>query len=96
MSLFIFARFEPKAGKLQLLQDELLKMVTATRDEPGCIRIHVYEATKGPPAFFVHSEWSDESAFEAHCEMPWVKRFGQIAGELMANPFQASRTKEIR
>ncbi|HLW76865.1 MAG TPA: putative quinol monooxygenase [Bryobacteraceae bacterium] len=95
MSLYIFARFEPKAGKLQLLHDELLKMVTPARDEPGCISVHLFEAAKGPPAFFVHSEWADEASFEAHCQQPHVVRFGEIAAELMANPFRAARTKEI-
>lgn len=95
MPLYVFARFEPNAGKLQELQDELIRMLTPTRAEPGCVRVHLYEATEGAPAFFVHAEWTDEQAFAAHVKMPHVKRFAGRSAELMANPFRAARTRQI-
>jgi len=66
LSLHVFVRFEPVPGKRQQLQDELILVLEPTRAEPGCIRIHLYEATRDPFAIFIHSEWIDEAAFDAH------------------------------
>jgi quinol monooxygenase YgiN len=57
MPLYIFARFEPKPEKELQLRGELARVVEATRAEPGCVRIHFYESTRGPWVHFIHSKW---------------------------------------
>ena len=75
MPLHIFARFEPKLGKEVQLRDEWTRVLKPTRAEPGCVRIHIYESTRGPLVYFIHSEWIDEAAFDAHAELPHTRRF---------------------
>lgn len=93
MPLYIFARFEPKPGKEVQLRDELTAILDPTRAEAGCVRLHLYESTRGPLVYFIHSEWIDETAFDLHAELPHTRRFLGAVVDLIANPFQAVRTK---
>ena len=95
MALFIFVRFEPAPGKHRELLDELTLILEPTRAEAGCVRIHLYESTGEPLVYFIHSEWIDELAFEAHAELPHMRRFLGLAGELLTHPVQAVRTTRI-
>ena len=95
MPLDIFIRFEPKPGKHHRLLQELMRVLPPTRDEPGCIRIHLYESTLEPLTYFIHSEWIDDRAFDAHAQLPHTQRLRGHLDELMANPFEAVRTKQI-
>jgi quinol monooxygenase YgiN len=94
MPLYVFVRFEPKPGKELQLREELMWVVEPSRAEPGCRRIHLYESTRGPLTWFIHSEWIDEAAFDAHAELPHTRRFLEAIDDLLANPFQAVRTKQ--
>jgi len=93
--LHVFIRFEPITEKRQQLHDELILILEPTRAEPGCVRIHLYESTRDPLAFFIHSEWIDEAAFDTHAHLPHMKRFLGLVGELITHPPQAVRTKQI-
>lgn len=95
MTLHVFVRFEPRPGKERTLHDELRLILEPTRAEAGCIRIHLYESARDPLLFFIHSEWTDEAAFEAHAELPHMKRFLGLVGELITHPLKAVRTKQI-
>ncbi len=95
MQLHVFIRFEPITEKRQQLHDELILILEPTRAEPGCIRIHLYESTRDPLAFFIHSEWIDEAAFDTHAQLPHMKRFLGLVGDLITHPLQAVRTKQI-
>jgi quinol monooxygenase YgiN len=93
--LYTFVRFEPQPGKQKQLLHELLLVIEPTRAEPGCTSIHLYESTREPSAFFIHSEWIDDAALDAHAKLPHMTRFLGIVGELLAHPLQAVRTKRI-
>ena len=95
MPLDIFVRLEPKPGKNRQLLDELMLVLEPTRAEPGCVRIHLYESTRPPLAYYIHSEWIDEEAFEIHAELPHTRRLIESAVDLITHPFQAVRTTQI-
>jgi len=95
LPLHTFVRFEPQLGKEQQLCEELLRVLEPTRAEPGCIRIHLYEATGNPLVFYIHSEWVDDAAFDAHAKLPHMTRFLGLVGGLVTHPVKGIRTKEI-
>jgi quinol monooxygenase YgiN len=95
MPLYIFARLEPRPGKELQLRDELMRVVEPTRAESGCVRIHLYESTRGPLTWFIHSEWIDEAAFDAHIALPHTERLIAAVDDLATQPLQAVRTKRI-
>jgi quinol monooxygenase YgiN len=95
MPLYIFARLEPLPEKELQLRDELERVLPPTRAEPGCLRIHLYESTRGPLTYYIHSEWVDEAAFDAHVQLPHTQRFAAAAGALIAQPLRAVRTHRV-
>ena len=95
MPHYTFVRFDPVPGKEQQLRDELLRVLEPTRAESGCLRIHLFESTRGPLTFFIHSEWIDEAAFDAHAKLPHMTRFLGAVGHLMTNSLQGVRTNRI-
>lgn len=95
MPLYIFARLEPLPGKERQLKDELMRVLEPTRAELGCVRINLYESTRGPLTYYIHSEWTDEAAFDAHAEMPHTRRFSAAVEDLITQPLRAVRTKQI-
>jgi quinol monooxygenase YgiN len=95
MPLDVFIRFEPKPGKNKRLLEELTRVIPPSRAEPGCVSINLYESTRQPLAYFIHSEWVDEQAFEMHAELPHTKHFLSQLPELTSNPFHAARTIQI-
>ena len=95
MPLHTFVRFEPMPGKQDLLRGELRILLEPTRAEPGCIRIHLYEAVRAPLVFYIHSEWVDETAFEAHAKLPHMTRFLGLVGGLVTHPVKGIRTNQI-
>jgi quinol monooxygenase YgiN len=82
-------------GKENVLREELKLVLEPTRAEPGCIRIHLYEAVREPLVFYIHSEWVDEAAFGAHPQLPHMTRFLSLARELTTHPVKGIRTKQI-
>jgi len=95
MPLDVFVRFEPVPGKEQQLHEELMLILDPTRAELGCVRIHLYKSARGPCIFFIHSEWVDQAAFDAHAQYPHMKRFLGLVGELTTHAVQAVRTQQI-
>lgn len=95
MALHTFVRFEPQDGKQLELLEELLRVIEATREEPGCTRIHLFERTREPLVYFIHSEWVDDAALDAHSKLPHMTRFLGLVGDLLVQPLQAVRTKQI-
>ncbi len=73
----------------------MTRILEPTRAEAGCVRVHLYESTREPAVYYIHSEWIDEAAFEAHAEMPHMKRFLGLASDLFPHPVRAERTTQI-
>jgi quinol monooxygenase YgiN len=95
MPLYIFARLEPLPGKEREVEEELRRVLEPTRAELGCVRINIYESTRGPLTYYVHSEWADEAAFDAHAEAPHTVQFANAVESLISAPLRAARTKQI-
>jgi len=95
LPIHAFVRFEPQPGKQQELREELELLLEPTRAEPGCMRIHLYEALRDPLVFYIHSEWVDGAAFDAHPKLPHMTRFLGHMGGLTTHPVKGIRTKQI-
>jgi quinol monooxygenase YgiN len=66
-----------------------------TRAEAGCVGIHLYESLRGREGFVIHSQWVDEGAFDAHAELPHMRRFLGLVGKLVTHAVRAVRCREI-
>lgn len=95
MRLDTFVRFDARPGKLEQLRDELVLLLEPTRAESGCLVIGLYEETNRSGTLVIHSTWANEAAFDAHPQLPHMKRFLGLVGELITNPVKAVRTRQI-
>jgi quinol monooxygenase YgiN len=94
-SFHFIVRFEPRPGAEAAFREELVRVVTASRREAGCRRMAVFESTREPRTFAIHSEWDDEPAFELHAAMPHTQRFVQAAERLLTHAILGQRLTEI-
>lgn len=98
MPVYVFARLDPLPGKELQVHDELMRVLGPTRAEPGCLRIHVYATflqPSAPPVYFIHSQWIDEAAFDAHVALPHTQNFARAVELLLKEPLKAVRTRQI-
>jgi quinol monooxygenase YgiN len=80
MFVDVLARFDARTGKRVELREELMRILEPTRAEAGCVGIHLYECLRGQDDFIIHSQWTEEAAFDAHAELPQMKRFLGLVG----------------
>ena len=95
MSFHFIIRFGPGLTEAGAFREELLRVVEPSRQEPGCVRIEVFESVRQPPIFAIHSEWTDESAFELHASLPHTTRFLAAAERLLRHPVEGLHLRQI-
>jgi quinol monooxygenase YgiN len=95
LPFYFIVRFTPLPGKEAQFRDELLRVNGPSRDEPGCLRIDVFESVREPIVFAVYSEWVDEASFEIHATLPHTVRFLAAAETLLTHPVQGLRLRYI-
>jgi quinol monooxygenase YgiN len=93
--MHFIVRFQPRAGRDSEFREQLLRVVAASRAEPGCLSIHAFESFGEPAAFAIHSEWVDEAAFERHAHLPHTVRFVEAANELLTHSIEGFRSTLI-
>ena len=95
MSFHVILHFHPKPGMADAFREHVLLVNSPSRQEPGCIRIDVFETVREPVEFAIHSEWVDEAAFELHASLPHTVRFLEPAERLLTHPVQGTRLRQI-
>lgn len=83
----VMARAVAKPGHEDALAAELLKLLTPTRAEPGCLRYEVLRSQSTPVEFVTVEEWVDTAAVEAHMASAHVQAlFQAIPDYLQSSP----------
>jgi quinol monooxygenase YgiN len=95
LSVHFIVRFEPLPGKEAAFREELLRVVEPSRAEIGCLSIDVFESPREPFVFAIHSEWTDEAAFEFHATLPHTVRFLAAAATMLTHSVQGLRLRHI-
>ena len=95
MEMFLFARFHARPGQEAAVAAALRDVIPPSREEPGCLGIHAFRATRDRQLFYIHSRWKDEAAFEHHAGLPHTVRFVARVEPLIDHPFEATRTEQI-
>jgi quinol monooxygenase YgiN len=95
MELSIFARFHACEGQEEGVAALLREQTEHVPAEQGCLAIQVHRAVRDPRLFYLHSRWSDDAAFELHCELPRTVRFVQRMEALIDHPFEATRARRL-
>ena len=90
--IFIFARFHAKEGLQRAVAESIREVLGPTRQEPGCLSIHAYGAHQDPRLWYIHSHWTDETAFDRHTQLPHTLRFVEKVQALIDHPLDVTRT----
>jgi quinol monooxygenase YgiN len=93
--LFIFARFHARSGQEKGVEAALRKVVTPTRQEPGCLSIHVFRSIRDARLFYIHSRWVDEAAFDNHVDQPYTRQFVEEVQPLVDHELDTTRANVI-
>lgn len=95
MELYIFGRFEVRAGDESAFEAALREVMAATRAEPGCLEAYGYRSIRKAGLYFLHSRWKDEAVFDAHAKLPHTVKFLEIVEELLEKPRDVLRMEMI-
>lgn len=95
MPFHFMVKFDPPSSAVDAFREELLGVIGPSLQEPGCIRMEVFESVNQPFLFYIHSEWIDQAAFDLHATLPHTLRFVSAAERLLGHPIRGARLRRI-
>jgi quinol monooxygenase YgiN len=93
--LYLFARFNARAGREAAVEAAIREVIAATREETGCLAIHFFRSIGDSRLFYIHSRWRDSGAFDLHAKLPHTLRFVERIRTLIDHEFESVRTLRI-
>ena len=71
--IYMFAKFQAKAGKREELFSRLQEMVVLTNKEPGCVFYHLHVDSQNRDIFYFMECWEDQKALDFHMQTPYIQ-----------------------
>jgi len=65
-TLTIVAHITAKEDKVELVKSELLKLLTPTRKEKGCIQYDLHQDNDKPTVFIFYENWEIRELWQTH------------------------------
>lgn len=62
----IVANIKAKSDKIELVKEELLKLIDITRAEEGCINYDLHQDKGNPAHFLFYENWESSELWQAH------------------------------
>jgi len=93
--IYMCARFQAKAEKLEELRTRLLKMVEFTKQEDGCLFYDLHVDRTDPTIFYFLEGWKNEAALAFHDQTPYVKAIIKDAPELTTDGIKVNFMSRI-
>ena len=91
----VVARIKAKSGKEGYVKQELLKLLSPTRSEAGCINYDLHQSLDNKTHFLFHENWASQEAFNKHLETSHVKNFLNQADQLLAEAAEITLWKQV-
>lgn len=79
----IIAILKARKGKEHQVWNELLKVVTPSRAEEGCLEYVLHESQEHPGQFVLYETWKDETAIHEHVASSHYREYRQAMEELL-------------
>lgn len=89
------AEFLAAEGKSDELVAALHSLIQPTHREPGCIRYELNRRTDNPRAISFIEKWEDQTAFDKHCAMPYIKHFFDEVRPQLVESFEVKLYEEV-
>jgi quinol monooxygenase YgiN len=85
-SVYVVARFVPKAGKDDELKKVLAAAIAPTRRELGCYQYDVLVGTTEPREYCLIERWEGETSLEQHLNTPHARQMLEDVEDLVSSP----------
>lgn len=73
--LTIVASIRARAGRVELVRDELVRLIGVTRGEAGCVQYDLHQDNEDPSRFLMFENWESREQWRAHMEAPHLRAF---------------------
>jgi len=73
--LTIVANITAKAGKTDLVKDELKKLIDITRTEAGCVQYDMHQDNQNPAHFLFFEIWESRDLWQKHMAAKHLKDY---------------------
>jgi len=84
-TLTIVANIEAKADKIDFVKAELLKLITPTRLEEGCLQYDLHQDNHNPALFTFVENWLSHELLQQHLNSPHIKMYVQATEDAVAS-----------
>ncbi|KJY83986.1 hypothetical protein TW81_06590 [Vibrio galatheae] len=88
--LFVMAKITPHIEYFECAKNELFGMLSATRDEVGCIQFELHVSECGR-YIYLYEEWVNQKALENHHQEKHTQAVANKLKDWLAVPTQVSR-----
>lgn len=83
--LTVVAKVRAKPGCEDEVLGELMKLVSETRKENGCLNYDLHRSQTEPAVFMFYENWTDRAALDAHAASSHMKAWGRKQPDLLAH-----------
>ncbi len=84
MKIYLTATIKSKPEYTTEVAQALENMVMQTRKETACIQYDLHLSTEDKNLFLFYEIWASQEGLDEHNEQPYIKAFGQLANEKLA------------
>ncbi len=91
----IKAIIRAKAGKEDIVKQELLSLLDQTRAEKGCLNYDLHQCDTDGTEFLFYENWEDQECFDKHLQTDHVTSFLSKADQLLAAPLEVVKYQKL-
>jgi quinol monooxygenase YgiN len=91
----LIARMRARAGREEELRNALTPLVTATRQEEGCITYVPHRSQDDPALFVMYEVWRSEEHLRAHERSPHLREFAELARSVTEDGIALERLRPL-
>ena len=73
--LTIVANIKANPDKVDLVRQELLRLIEITRAEPGCINYDLHQDNENPAHFMFYKNWESRELWQTHMNAPHLAAY---------------------
>ena len=73
--LTIVANIHARADRIDLVRQELEKLIGITRAEEGCLQYDLHEDNENPAHFLFYENWESRELWQAHMNAPHLAAY---------------------
>ena len=84
-AITVVAKLVAKQEAIEPVKAELLKMITPTRQEPGCREYRLHQDTQDPAVFLFYENWANLSCLEQHLSSTHYRSYVAAVADLIAD-----------